>query len=159
MKASMNLFRLLFFSQFRSSPPEEFLRKGVLKICSKFTGQHPCRSAISIKLLSMFSENLFLRTALDGCFCILEFPSCCYSCHTFVLPVISYNAGNFFSQHSLTPFSHGCFQSGTFLVCWVTISVVICISSCFLFIEHLYCGSSCYIPNILFLLQNLLLSN
>ena len=25
-----------------------FLRKGVLKICSKFTGEHPCRSAISI---------------------------------------------------------------------------------------------------------------
>ena len=28
-----------------------FLRKGVLKIYSKFTGQHPCRSEISIKLL------------------------------------------------------------------------------------------------------------
>ena len=28
-----------------------FLRKGVLKICSKFTGEYPCRSAISIKLL------------------------------------------------------------------------------------------------------------
>ena len=23
-----------------------FLRKGVLKICSKFTGEHPCQSAI-----------------------------------------------------------------------------------------------------------------
>ena len=28
-----------------------FLRKDVLKMCSKFTGDHPCRSAISIKLL------------------------------------------------------------------------------------------------------------
>ena len=27
-----------------------FLGKGVLKICSKFTGEHPCQSAISIKL-------------------------------------------------------------------------------------------------------------
>ena len=36
---------------FRSSHPEVFLGKGVLKICSKFTGEHPCRSAISIKLL------------------------------------------------------------------------------------------------------------
>ena len=27
-----------------------FLGKGVLKICCKFTGEHPCRSAISIKL-------------------------------------------------------------------------------------------------------------
>ena len=34
----------------RSSCPEVFLRKGVLKICSKFTGVHQCRSVISIKL-------------------------------------------------------------------------------------------------------------
>ena len=35
------------------------LRKGVLKICSKFTGEHPCRSAISIKLTinSMFDTS------------------------------------------------------------------------------------------------------
>ena len=37
--------------KYRSSYPEVFLRKGVLKICSNFTGEHPCRSAISIKLL------------------------------------------------------------------------------------------------------------
>ena len=36
--------------RYRSSRPEVFLRKGVLKICSKFTGEHPCRSAISINL-------------------------------------------------------------------------------------------------------------
>ena len=35
---------------FRSSRSEVFLGKGVLKICSKFTGEHPCRSAILIKL-------------------------------------------------------------------------------------------------------------
>ena len=29
-----------------------FPRKGALKICSKFTEEHPCRSAISIKLKS-----------------------------------------------------------------------------------------------------------
>ena len=28
-----------------------FLRKSILKICSKFTGEHSCRCAISIKLL------------------------------------------------------------------------------------------------------------
>ena len=32
----------------RSSRPEAFLREGVVKICSKFTGEHPCRSAISV---------------------------------------------------------------------------------------------------------------
>ena len=34
----------------RSSRPEEFLKKAFPKICSKFTGEHPGRSAISIKL-------------------------------------------------------------------------------------------------------------
>ena len=34
----------------RSSHPEVFLLKGVLKICSKFTGEHPCRSIIEITL-------------------------------------------------------------------------------------------------------------
>ena len=40
----------------RSSRPEVFLGKGVLKIFSKFTGEHPCRSAISIKLLCNLIE-------------------------------------------------------------------------------------------------------
>ena len=40
----------------RSSHPEVFLRKGVLKICSKFTGEQPYWSVISIKLLCNFIE-------------------------------------------------------------------------------------------------------
>ena len=40
----------------RGCHPEVFLRKGVMKICSKFTGEHPCRSVISIKLLCNFIE-------------------------------------------------------------------------------------------------------
>ena len=68
----------------RSSLPEVFLIKGVPKICSKFTGEHPYRSVISIKLLCNFIEialwhgcspaNLldifgapFLGTPLGGC--------------------------------------------------------------------------------------------
>ena len=43
----------------RSSLPEVFLRKGILKICSKFTGENPCRSAILIKMLSNFIELAF----------------------------------------------------------------------------------------------------
>ena len=39
----------------RSSHPEVFLGKGLLKICSKFT-EHSCQSAISIKLQSNFIE-------------------------------------------------------------------------------------------------------
>ena len=41
---------------YRGSPPEAFLGKGVLKICSKFTGEHPHRSAILVKLQSSFIE-------------------------------------------------------------------------------------------------------
>ena len=37
----------------RSSHPELFLRKGDLKMCSKVTGEHPCRSVISIKVFTL----------------------------------------------------------------------------------------------------------
>ena len=40
----------------RSSRLQVFLGKDILKIWSKFTGDHPCRSAISIKLQSNFIE-------------------------------------------------------------------------------------------------------
>ena len=49
-------FRKTSITRFRSSHPEVFLGKSVLKICSKFIGEHPCRSAISIKLQSNFIE-------------------------------------------------------------------------------------------------------
>ena len=39
-----------------SSHSEVFFWKGVLKICCKFTGEHPCRKSISIKLQSNFIE-------------------------------------------------------------------------------------------------------
>ena len=38
----------------RSSPPEVFLAKVALKIYSKYTGEHPDQSEISIKLQSNF---------------------------------------------------------------------------------------------------------
>ena len=37
-----------------TSPPEMLLEKSVLKICNTFTGEHPCRNVISIKLPSKF---------------------------------------------------------------------------------------------------------
>ena len=40
----------------RRSRPEVFLGKGVLKICSKFTGEHSFQSVISINLLCNFIE-------------------------------------------------------------------------------------------------------
>ena len=53
--ADQMIFKILF----RSSRSEVFLRKGVQKICSKFTGEHPCRSVISIKLQSNIIEIAF----------------------------------------------------------------------------------------------------
>ena len=41
---------------FRYSHPKVFLWKGVLEICSKFTGEHPYRSMILIRLQSNFTE-------------------------------------------------------------------------------------------------------
>ena len=45
-----------FSSKHRSSHPDVFLEKGVLKICSKFTEEQPCRNVISITLLCNFIE-------------------------------------------------------------------------------------------------------
>ena len=64
---------------FRSSPPDVFLVKGVLKIHNKITGDHLCQSVCSfvkialrhwcspVNLLKSFS-TLVLRTPLEGYF-------------------------------------------------------------------------------------------
>ena len=50
----------------RISHLEVFLGKGVLEICSKFTGEHPCRSVISVKLQSSFIfEKQAFRKAMS----------------------------------------------------------------------------------------------
>ena len=54
----------LFSSRYRKSLPEVFLQKGGLKVCSKFTREHPYRSVISIELQSSFI-GILLR---NGCF-------------------------------------------------------------------------------------------
>ena len=49
----VNSFHAMYafsYCPYRSSPSMVFLGKGVLKICSEFTEEHPCRSAISIKV-------------------------------------------------------------------------------------------------------------
>ena len=43
----------------RSSHAKVLLGKGIMKICSIITGEHPCRSAISIKLLCHTSTQVF----------------------------------------------------------------------------------------------------
>ena len=73
----------------QKQPSRDVIKKVVLKICSKFTGEHTYRSVISIKLLCKFIEitlrhgcspvNLmyifrttFLRIPMDGCFWKVE---------------------------------------------------------------------------------------
>ena len=54
-KIYVSVFSIFFIKRnYKSSPSEVFLRKSVLKICSKFTGEHPFRSVISIKLICNF---------------------------------------------------------------------------------------------------------
>ena len=83
-KIFWNFRGIFLITLFKNSLPQVFLRKGVLKICRKFTEEHPCRSVFSIKMESKFgmgfsnkfaayfSEHLFLRIPLDGCFRLLE---------------------------------------------------------------------------------------
>ena len=76
-----------------------FLVKSVLKICFKFTGEHPCRRVVSITLLCKFIEitlrhgcspvNLLyifrtpIRTPLEGYFytSIPSIPSMLWYCY------------------------------------------------------------------------------
>ena len=66
---------------YKRTAPDVFLGKGVLKICSKFTAEHPCRSMICnfteiaiwhrcspANLLDIFRIPFSLRTTLEGCF-------------------------------------------------------------------------------------------
>ena len=88
------IISLLLIDRFRSSSPEVFLVKSVLKISSKFTVEYSCRSVITIKLLCNFIEitlqngcspvnlldifrTLSLRKLLDGCFCKSYFSFTC----------------------------------------------------------------------------------
>ena len=50
LATQQKIIKYMLFALCRSSYPEVFLGKGVLEICIKFTGEHPCRSASSIKL-------------------------------------------------------------------------------------------------------------
>ena len=67
--------RPMRFSVNRSRLPEVILGKDFLTICSKFTGEHPCQSVISIKLLCNFIKT----TLQHGCspvylLCIFKTP-------------------------------------------------------------------------------------
>ena len=49
----------LKFINFRSSSPEVFLGKGVLKLYRKFTGEHPCRRVIQLTCFATLLKSYF----------------------------------------------------------------------------------------------------
>ena len=51
-----DIVELSLIKLFLSKDLQKQSSRGVLKICSKFTGEHPCRSIISIMLRSNFIE-------------------------------------------------------------------------------------------------------
>ena len=66
LKTNILLFH--FFKNYRSGHSEVFLRKGVLKICSKFTGEHLCRSGISIDCTSAWVFSCKFATYFQNTF-------------------------------------------------------------------------------------------
>ena len=55
-------------TDYRSSPPGVFLGKGDMKMCSKFKGEHPCQSAISVKLpCNVIEIALRHDYSMEGC--------------------------------------------------------------------------------------------
>ena len=53
----LNFFFIELLKDCLSSPPEVLLGNSAQKICSKFTGEHICRNAVSINLQSNYIEN------------------------------------------------------------------------------------------------------
>ena len=77
-------------STLKSSLPDVFLRKVALKICSKFPGEHPYRSMISIKLFCNFNEI----TLWHGC-------SSVNLLHIFRTPLLKNTSGGLFLYTTL----------------------------------------------------------
>ena len=71
----IHYFSRIFPSQtffFRTSPLEVFLGKRVLKICSKFAGEHTGRRhGCSLVNCCIFLEHIFVRAYLECCICLL----------------------------------------------------------------------------------------
>ena len=89
------------YRKFRSSPGEVFLAKGALKICSKFTGEHPCQSVTSIKSQSNFIEIIFW----DGC-------SPVNLLHIFSAPFLKNTSGGLLLKIETSHFPHNSQKTG-----------------------------------------------
>ena len=70
-------------SFFRSSHPEMFCKKGVLRNFAKFKGKYQCQSlrdfgtGVFLRILWNFYKNLLLQKTSGGCFCLFMTPFHC----------------------------------------------------------------------------------
>ena len=56
------------FTIFRSSRPEVFCKKGVLRNFAKFTGKHPCQSLFFNKVVGLRAATLLKKKLWHRCF-------------------------------------------------------------------------------------------
>ena len=105
---------------FRKSLPEVFLAKVVLRICSKFT-EVSFQKVASVevwfqKVALKFSEQLLLKTPLEGCF--LPFRLFCFL-RSALLHLLSFSDVLVGCIWSLLPYSFH-HQPQFFLFCWIS---------------------------------------
>ena len=96
MGAASSNSRWVILKQYRSSRPE-VLGKGVLKICSKFKWEHPCRRAISKLYWNRTSRWVF------SCKSTAFFQNTVYSEH--IWRAASYSTNNFTHFKLSVPFN------------------------------------------------------
>ena len=86
-----------FIHLFRSSHPEVFLSKSILR--ATLLKSH-FGTGFLLYICCIFSEHLFLRTSLDSCFCLFTLYLCCYhfdkDTGTFISYLAFTNAFEFF---------------------------------------------------------------
>ena len=62
ISSNRNFHALTMMKNLWKQPARGVLRKTVVKICSKFMAEHPCRSVILIKLLATaYFQNIFSK--------------------------------------------------------------------------------------------------
>ena len=101
---SQKIQNKIIFQKYISSEaasPKVLLGKSILIICSKFTGEHPCRSVISIKLLCNFIEI----TLEHGC--LLDMIWTWYG-HDMIWTAASVSCRGLFSAFACTEATAGC---------------------------------------------------
>ena len=86
----------------RSNHPDLFLRKGILKICSKFKGEHPCRIEITlwhrcspVNLLHIFGTSFYKNTSR---WLLLHQLSHCSECNIINIVRVSYYMPTYFTS-------------------------------------------------------------